>query len=241
MAAGHHPSGSGSQGCLGSIHRKPSTMRARGSTGSGVSTACCERIMRKKVILLRVFVQFDRMTGYDRVGACVNAACACSNTESRRVKVRLDAIDWKILAELQADGRITNVELARRVGISAPPCLRRVRALEDAGVIRGYRALLDEKNLGFDVTAFAMVGLSSQSEADLVAFEQRVRAWTIVRGCWMLSGDIDFMLLCVAPDLQSFQNFIIEELTAAPQVDNVRTALTIRRSKSEGWAPLELR
>jgi len=157
------------------------------------------------------------------------------------VKVRLDAIDWKILAELQADGRITNVELARRVGISAPPCLRRVRALEDAGVIRGYRALLDEKNLGFDVTAFAMVGLSSQSEADLVAFEQRVRAWTIVRGCWMLSGDIDFMLLCVAPDLQSFQNFIIEELTAAPQVDNVRTALTIRRSKSEGWAPLELR
>ncbi len=156
------------------------------------------------------------------------------------MKVRLDVIDWKILAELQADGRITNVELARRVGISAPPCLRRVRALESAGIVRGYRTLLDEKSLGFDVTAFAMVGLASQSEADLVVFEERVRAWDIVRDCWMLSGDIDFILRCVAPDLQAFQRFIIEELTAAPNVDSVRTALTIRFSKNEGGAPLEL-
>ena len=156
------------------------------------------------------------------------------------MKVRLDAVDWKILAELQADGRITNVELARRVGISAPPCLRRVRALETAGIINGYRALLDEKALGFDVTAFAMVGLASQAEADLVRFQEMADAWEIVRDCWMLSGDIDFMLLCVAPDLQAFQNFIIDELTAAPQVDSVRTALTIRRSKNEGGAPLEL-
>ncbi len=93
------------------------------------------------------------------------------------MKSRLDSIDWKILAELQDDGRMTNVELARRVGISAPPCLRRVRALEEAGIIKGYRALLDEKELGFDVLAFAMVGLQSQSEADLIAFEDRVRAW----------------------------------------------------------------
>lgn len=156
------------------------------------------------------------------------------------MKVRLDVIDWKILAELQADGRITNVELARRVGISAPPCLRRVRALESAGVIRGYRTLLDEKSLGFDVTAFAMVGLSSQSEADLLVFEEQVRAWDIVRDCWMLSGDIDFILRCVAPDLQAFQRFIIEELTTARNVDNIRTALTIRLSKNEGGAPLEL-
>ena len=88
---------------------------------------------------------------------------------------RLDAIDRKILKELQDDGRITNVELARRVGISAPPCLRRVRALEEAGYIKGYRALLDEKLLGYEVTVFAMVHLTSQAEADLKAFEDFVR------------------------------------------------------------------
>ena len=110
---------------------------------------------------------------------------------------RLDAIDWKILKELQDDGRMTNVELARRVGISAPPCLRRVRALEHAGFIKGYRGLLDEKLLGFDVTMFAMVHLASQAEADLAAFENFVRAQPIVRECWMLSGEIDFILKCV--------------------------------------------
>ena len=114
---------------------------------------------------------------------------------------RLDAIDRKILKELQDDGRMTNVELARRVGISAPPCLRRVRALEEAGFIKGYRGLLDEKLLGFEVTVFAMVHLSSQAEADLAAFEAFVRAQPIVRECWMLSGEIDFILKCVAPNL----------------------------------------
>src|SRR5215218_10212932 len=91
------------------------------------------------------------------------------------VNARLDAIDWKILKELQEDGRITNVELARRVGISAPPCLRRVRSLEEAGYIKGYRALLDEKLLGYELTAFAMVHLSSQAVTDLQAFEEFVR------------------------------------------------------------------
>ena len=129
---------------------------------------------------------------------------------------RLDAIDRKILKELQEDGRITNVELASRVGISAPPCLRRVRALEEAGYIKSYRALLDEKKLGYEVTVFAMVHLSSQAEADLVAFENFVRAQPLVRECWMLSGEIDFVLKCVAPDLKTFQAFV-EKLTAAPQ------------------------
>ena len=128
---------------------------------------------------------------------------------------RLDAIDRKILKELQDDGRMTNVELARRVGISAPPCLRRVRALEEAGYIKGYRALLDEKLLGYEVTVFAMVHLSSQAEADLAAFEDFVRAQPLVRECWMLSGEIDFILKCVAPDLKTFQAFVAE-LTAAP-------------------------
>jgi DNA-binding Lrp family transcriptional regulator len=151
---------------------------------------------------------------------------------------RLDAIDRQILKELQDDGRITNVELARRVGISAPPCLRRVRALEEAGYIKGYRALLDERRLGFEVTAFAMVHLASQAEADLKAFEAFVRNEALVRECWMLSGDIDFILKCVAPDLRTFQAFV-ERLTAAPHVRNVRTALTLHNSKDEAAVPFE--
>ena len=152
---------------------------------------------------------------------------------------RLDAIDLKILTELQSDGRITNVELARRVGISAPPCLRRVRALEEAGYIRGYRGLLDEKRLGYEVVAFAMVHLSSQAESDLNAFEAYVRKQPLVRECWMLSGEIDFILKCVAPDLKTFQAFV-GELTGAPHVRNVKTSLTLRNSKDEAMVPLEL-
>ena len=151
---------------------------------------------------------------------------------------RLDAIDRKILSELQEDGRITNVELARRVGISAPPCLRRVRALAQAGYIRGYRALLDAKLLGFEVTAFAMVHLSSQAEADLAAFEAYVRKEPLVRECWMLSGEIDFILKCVAPNLAAFQG-LVTELTAAPHVRNVKTSLTLRNSKDAAMVPME--
>ncbi|GIK81353.1 MAG: Lrp/AsnC family transcriptional regulator [Pseudorhodoplanes sp.] len=153
---------------------------------------------------------------------------------------RLDSIDLKILSELQNDGRITNVELARRVGISAPPCLRRVRALEEAGFIRGYRGLLDEKRLGYEVVAFAMVHLSSQAEADLNAFEAYVRKQPLVRECWMLSGEIDFILKCVAPDLKTFQAFV-GELTGAPHVRNVKTSLTLRSSKDEALVPLDVR
>ncbi|MGF1619534.1 MAG: Lrp/AsnC family transcriptional regulator [Rhodomicrobiaceae bacterium] len=152
--------------------------------------------------------------------------------------IELDRIDWLILQELQAEGRMTNVELARRVGISAPPCLRRVRALEQAGFILGYNARLNAKLLGFDVQAYAMVRLSSQAEADLAAFETLARSWSYVSECAMLSGDIDFLLKCVAPDLQSFQNFVIRDLTAAPNVDHVRTALTIRMSKTDSGLPI---
>ena len=152
---------------------------------------------------------------------------------------RLDSIDRNILRELQHDGRITNVELARRVGISAPPCLRRVRSLEEAGYIKGYRALLDEKRLGCEVTAFAMVHLASQAEADLQAFEAFVRREPLVRECWMLSGEIDFVLKCVAPSLLKFQTFVTA-LTAAPHVLNVKTSLTLRNSKDDPVVPFEL-
>jgi DNA-binding Lrp family transcriptional regulator len=156
------------------------------------------------------------------------------------VSADLDDIDWKILQELQDNGRITNVELSHRVGISAPPSLRRVRALEEAGLIKGYRALLDEKLLGYEVTAFAMVHLASQAEADLGAFEAFVRAAPLVRECWMLSGEIDFLLKCVAPDLRAFQAFVAD-LTAAPHVRNVKTSVTLRNSKDAPIVPLEAR
>jgi DNA-binding Lrp family transcriptional regulator len=156
------------------------------------------------------------------------------------MRARLDATDWRILKELQANGRITNVELARKVGISPPPCLRRMRALEQSGMIAGYFALLDEKSIGFEVIAFAMVGLHSQAEADLRAFENRVLAWPLVRECYMLSGETDFSLKCVAPDLTSFQDFVIDELTAAPNVASVKTTLVIRRVKFEPGVPVAL-
>jgi len=154
-------------------------------------------------------------------------------------RAKLDKIDLHILAELQADGRITNVELASRVGISAPPCLRRVRALEEAGLIQGYHADLNGRALGFEVTVFAMVGLHSQAEADLKAFEAEVATWPLVRECHMLNGEIDFILKCVAPDLSTFQSFLTEKLTPATNVASVRTSLTIRQSKHLPGVPLE--
>ncbi|MEM6481044.1 MAG: Lrp/AsnC family transcriptional regulator [Pseudomonadota bacterium] len=153
---------------------------------------------------------------------------------------RLDDIDRKILAELQADGRMTNVELARRVGISAPPCLRRVRTLEEAGFIQGYHARVDPRELGFEVQVFAMVGLQSQHEADLNAFEELCRGWPLVRECHMLNGEVDFILKCVAPDLSTFQSFLTGQLTAADNVASVKTSLVIRGAKQEPGVPFEI-
>jgi DNA-binding Lrp family transcriptional regulator len=158
----------------------------------------------------------------------------------RSVTKGLDEIDLKILHEIQADGRITNVELAKRAGISPPPCLRRVKALEEAGYIQGYRGLLDPRMLGFEVTAFASVQLSSQADADLRAFEQYVRSEPLVRECWMLSGEVDFILKCVAPDMAAFQHFV-SHLTAAPHVRNVRTSLVLHHSKNAPAVPFELK
>lgn len=153
---------------------------------------------------------------------------------------KLDPIDRKILAELQADGRMTNVELAKRVGISAPPCLRRVRTLEEQGYIRGYHADVDSRALGFEVQVFAMVGLMSQAEVDLSAFEARCREWPLVRECHMLNGEVDFVLKCAAPDLSTFQTFLTEELTAADNVASVKTSLVIRCAKDLPGVPFEV-
>ncbi len=153
-------------------------------------------------------------------------------------RVKLDAVDRKILSCLQAEGRITNVELAERVGITAPPCLRRVRALEEEGYIHGYHASLDQDKLSFGLTVFAMVGLHSQAESDLQAFEEHAKKWPMVRECYMLNGEIDFILKIVAQDLAAFQQFLTGELTPAPNVASVKTSLTIRTSKHVPGVPL---
>jgi DNA-binding Lrp family transcriptional regulator len=146
----------------------------------------------------------------------------------------LDAIDWKILKTLQSKGRITNVDLADIIGISAPPCLRRVKKLEEAGLIKGYRALLNAPALGQSIVAFCFVGLKHQSDATLKAFAALCTTWPLVRQAWTIQGEADYFLHCVAPDLVTFQDFVIDGLTGADNVDTVRTALTIRQVKDEG-------
>ena len=155
-------------------------------------------------------------------------------------RVKLDKIDRRILRDLQGDGRMTNVELARRAGISAPPCLRRVRALEEAGYIRGYHADVNPEALGFGVAVFAQVGLSSQAEADLRQFEELATSWPLVRECHMLAGETDFLLKIVAEDWDAYQRFLTTQLTAAPNVSHVKSALAIRTSKSLPGVPIEV-
>lgn len=153
-------------------------------------------------------------------------------------RVKLDRIDRLILRNLQEDGRMTNVELARRASISAPPCLRRVRTLEEAGVITGYHADIDPAQLGYGVMIFAQVGLSSQAEQDLKAFEELVNSWPEVRECYMLAGETDFILKIVAEDWEAYNRFLTTRLTTAPKVAHVKSALAIRRSKYQPGAPI---
>ncbi len=155
-------------------------------------------------------------------------------------RVKLDAVDRKILVSLQSEGRITNVELADRVGITAPPCLRRVRALEEEGYIKGYHGDLDQEKLGFGLTVFAMVGLHSQADGDLRAFEEQVDGWSLVRECYMLNGEIDFILKIVSHDLSEFQQFLTNQLLSTTNVASVKTSLTIRNSKHEPGVPLSI-
>lgn len=153
-------------------------------------------------------------------------------------RIKLDRIDRRILDDLQSDGRMTNVDLAKRAGISAPPCLRRVRALEQGGFIQGYHAQVDPHALGFNVTVFAQVGLNSQAEPDLKAFEDLVNSWPEVRECHMLAGETDFLLKIVAEDWDSYQRFLTTKLTAAPNISHVKSALSIRSGKLLPGVPI---
>ena len=149
----------------------------------------------------------------------------------------LDAIDRRILRELQDDGRMTNVELARRAEITAPPCLRRVRRLEEAGIIRGYHADTDPALLGWEIVFFALIGLDSQKEAVLSAFEAMVAGWPEVRECHMIRGGGDFLLRLVARDT-AHENQLTQRLTGAASVSRVQTLQTIRTSRSLAGVPL---
>ena len=153
-------------------------------------------------------------------------------------RVKLDKIDRKILRDLQDSGRMTNVELARRAGISAPPCLRRVRALEEGGFIKGYNAQIDPQALGYNVMVFALVGLNSQAEADLTAFEDMVGSWPEVRECHMVAGEMDFLLKIVSQSWDSYQKFLTTQLTAADNVSHVKSALSVRSSKTLPGVPV---
>jgi DNA-binding Lrp family transcriptional regulator len=149
----------------------------------------------------------------------------------------LDAVDRNILSELQDDGRMTNVELARRVNLSAPPCLRRVRRLEDAGIIRGYHADIDPVALGWEVTFFALVGLESQKQTVLDAFEALATSWPEVRECHMIRGGGDFLLRLVARDT-AHENELTSRLTGAASVLRVMTLQTIRTAKDAAGVPI---
>ena len=151
-----------------------------------------------------------------------------------------DTVDLQILNDLQTDGRITNVKLAENAGISAPPCLRRVRALEESGVIEGYHATLNAKALGFQVIIYAQVGLSSQSDAELRAFEAKVLEWPLVRECYMIAGEADFFLKIVARNWDEYQQFHSTHLTTLPIVASVKSKLVIRTAKQQPGVPVDL-
>lgn len=160
-------------------------------------------------------------------------------TDPRRgPAVKLDGIDRRILQNLRDNGRMTNVELARRAGISAPPCLRRVRALEEAGIIKAYHAELDAESLGYEVSFHALVGLDSQSEVVLTAFEAEVGSWPEVRRCDMIRGGGDFMLRIVARNT-AHENALTTRLTGVAHVSQVSTFQVIRTSKHEAGVPVD--
>ncbi len=154
--------------------------------------------------------------------------------------VRLDSIDLRILRELQQDGSITNVALSKKVGISPPPCLRRVRALEEAGYIRGYHADIAADKMGFGITVFAMVSLANHSEGDIAHFSKLVEGWPQVRESYLMTGDTDFLLKIVAEDWEAFQKFVTTQISAAPNVAHIKSMPAMRRTKYAPGVPVEV-
>lgn len=162
-----------------------------------------------------------------------------SDEAIRPVKqVKLDKIDRRILNDLQVNGRITNVELAKNAGISAPPCLRRVRNLEDAGLIVSYHARVNASALGYPMTVFTNVKLKSVGEGELKKFEQQIERWPMVREAYLMTGDNDFLLKIVARDWDDYQNFLTTQLLDGPNVASVKSSLSVKTSKLLAGVPI---
>jgi len=143
--------------------------------------------------------------------------------------IELDKIDLRILAALQADARLRNVELAEQVGLSASPCLRRVRRLQDSGVIRGYATLVDPEAVGLPVSVFIQVTLERQTEAALEVFERHMAEWPEVMECYLMTGDSDYLLRVVAADLSAYQEFLMQKLTRVEGVASIKSSFALRR------------
>jgi DNA-binding Lrp family transcriptional regulator len=151
----------------------------------------------------------------------------------------LDDIDLRILARLQADARVTNVALAESAHLSPAPCLRRVRDLEQRGVIRGYVTLLDPDAVGLEVSVFISVSLERQVDSALRAFEATIHGYPEVMECYLMTGDSDYLLRVVAPDLKSLQAFITDRLARVPHVANIRSSLALKQVKYQTTLPLK--
>ena len=163
-----------------------------------------------------------------------------NSSPSRQNRIKLDRIDRRILSDLQENGRMTNVDLARNAGISAPPCLRRVRNLEDMGLIKGYFTKVDEAALGYPVTVIALVKLSTVGDVDLKKFEEQINSWPLVRESYMMTGEHDFMMKIVAQDWDAYQQFLTSELLKAANVASVKSSLTVRVTKNKPGVPIDL-
>ncbi len=153
-------------------------------------------------------------------------------------RVKLDRIDLKIMRHLQEDGRMTNADLAKKAGLSAPPCLRRTRSLEEAGYIKGYHAEIAAERMGYGTTVYALVTLNNHGESDLAAFEKHTQNWQQVRECYMLAGEADYMIKVVAENMEGYQKFVTSQLLATPNVTNVKSLIVMRRGKCEAGIPI---
>lgn len=154
-------------------------------------------------------------------------------------KYELDAIDRRIIAELQRNGRLTNVELAERVGLSPSPCLRRVRMLEEQGAIQGYVALVDPAALGINMNVFVRVSLERQTEEYLDRFESAVRESPEIMECYLMTGDADYHLRVVVPDLATYEHFLKSFLTRIPGVTSIRSSFALKQISYTTALPVE--
>ncbi len=153
--------------------------------------------------------------------------------------MELDAIDARILTELQSDGGLTNAELAERVGLSPSPCLRRVKILADAGVIKKRVALVDGNAIDLKVSVFIHVTLEKQIEENLSAFEAAVEARPEVVECYLMTGESDYLLRVVVPDLEAYERFLMEHLTRIPGVSNIKSSFALNQVKYSTALPLD--